>query len=87
MAIAALGYDCPKYAVSELFDSIDDDKSGFIEFEELKAAIADSGNKKFKTRRKKKKKERKRRRPRRRQTVMAPPPTLKARVMRTLRMA
>ena len=45
MAIAALGYDAPKSAIDALFDSIDEDKSGWIEFNELKAALTEKNAK------------------------------------------
>ena len=35
-AVAALGYEAPKAAVNALFDSIDKDGSGFIEYEEVR---------------------------------------------------
>ena len=38
-AVAALGYECKKKEVDKFFESIDDDDSGFIEFEELKSAL------------------------------------------------
>merc|ERR1711871_1493670 len=38
-AIAALGYDAPKSQIDALFESLDDDKTGFIEFHELKIAL------------------------------------------------
>ena len=41
-AIAALGYDAPKSQIDGLFDSMDDDKTGFIEFHELKLALKDT---------------------------------------------
>ena len=42
-ALPALGYDVPKQAIDAFFDSIDVDKSGMIEFHELKAAISVKG--------------------------------------------
>ena len=39
-AIAALGYDAPKKEIDKFFESIDDDENGWIEFGELKAALA-----------------------------------------------
>ena len=47
-AIAALGYDAPKFAIDAFFDSIDDDGNGWIEFHELKAALSDKGIKNLK---------------------------------------
>ena len=44
-AVAALGYDAPKAAVDALFDSMDDDRGGFIEFHELKYALSEKGAK------------------------------------------
>ena len=38
-AVAALGYEAPRSEVDALFDSIDVDKGGMIEFEEFKKAI------------------------------------------------
>ena len=38
-AVAALGYEAPKKDVDKLFDSIDVDGNGWIEFHELKAAL------------------------------------------------
>ena len=34
-AVAALGYDAPRSSIDALFDSIDEDKSGWIEFHEV----------------------------------------------------
>eukprot|EP00900_Chrysochromulina_parva_P009142 jgi/Chrpa1/18229/Chrysochromulina_OHIO_Genome00026140-RA len=42
-AVAALGYDAPKFAIDELFESMDVDKTGFIEFHEFKYALSDKG--------------------------------------------
>ena len=42
-AIAALGYQAPKKAIDEFFDSIDKDGSGFIEYDEVKKALSDKG--------------------------------------------
>ena len=39
-AIAALGYEAPRKVIDKFFDSIDDDENGWIEFGELKAALA-----------------------------------------------
>ena len=49
-AVAALGYEAPKFAIDELFDMIDVDKSGWIEFHELKFALSDKGVKEAKAR-------------------------------------
>jgi len=38
-SIAALGYDAPKKDIDAFFDSVDTDKSGWIEYHELKAAL------------------------------------------------
>jgi len=38
-AVAALGYEAPRKEIDAFFDSLDDDKSGFIEFGELKEAL------------------------------------------------
>jgi len=38
-AVAALGYEAPRKDVDALFDSIDDDGTGLIEFEEFKKAL------------------------------------------------
>ena len=42
-AVAALGYDAPKKDVDALFDSIDKDSSGWIEYEEVKKALSTKG--------------------------------------------
>ena len=39
--MAALGYDAPKIEVDALFDSIDADESGLIDYEELKRALSE----------------------------------------------
>ena len=40
-AVAALGYEAPRKEVDALFDGIDVDQSGFIEFHELKQALSE----------------------------------------------
>ena len=42
-AVAALGYEAPRSEVDALFDSIDVDKGGMIEFEEFKKALSKKG--------------------------------------------
>ena len=42
-AVASMGYEAPKFAIDALFDSIDTDKSGWIEFHEFKYALSDKG--------------------------------------------
>ena len=41
LAVAALGYDAPKKEVDMLFDSLDGDGSGFIEFPEFKRMLSE----------------------------------------------
>jgi Ca2+-binding EF-hand superfamily protein/predicted esterase len=38
--IAALGYDAPKKDIDAIFDSMNEDGNGFVEFEELKTALS-----------------------------------------------
>ena len=45
-AVAALGYEAPKADVDTLFDAIDTDNSGWIEFYELKNALSEKAAKK-----------------------------------------
>ena len=42
-AVAALGYEAPKKEVDAFFDSIDVDRSGYIEYEEMKKALSEKG--------------------------------------------
>ena len=44
-AVAALGYEAPKADVDTLFDAIDTDNSGWIEFYELKNALSEKAAK------------------------------------------
>ena len=41
--VAALGYEAPKADIDKLFDSIDEDSHGYIEFHELKQALTAKG--------------------------------------------
>ena len=48
-AVAALGYDAPRKDIDAIFDSLDTDNSGMIEFHELKAALSEKAAKRAKT--------------------------------------
>ena len=44
-AVAALGYDAPRKVIDGVFDVMDEDKSGWIEFEEFKKSLSETGSK------------------------------------------